>query len=141
MYNIVFWPMQPCARSVRPIHATRKACTERAQGCMEKNTMVYMFLFWKFYFRICKPTLWRRKIFFLQRSSQVFKRVGIKNQKNISKIKTCLVLYFGPWNTVHVIHASFTACRERAQGCMGQNIMLNMFFFLYIFSVFLSLLM
>ena len=51
MHNIVFWPMHPCARSVRPILAmcTERAhgCTERAHGCTGQNTMLYMFLFLK----------------------------------------------------------------------------------------------
>ena len=38
MFKNLFWPMQPCARSVHASFLLSKPCTERAQGCMGQNT-------------------------------------------------------------------------------------------------------
>ena len=73
MFKIVYWPMQPCARSVHALLSRRSACTERAQGCMDQNTFLNMFLFLKYFCGIFKPILeliWElfwTKYFFLPR--------------------------------------------------------------------------
>ena len=55
---------------------------------------------------------------------------------NSLEIKTCLNIYFGPSNPVHAGLLLSKTCTERAQGCMGQNTILNIFLFLkYFFRI------
>ena len=91
-----------------------------------------------FYVQIYPLPLGRRKKKFKKFSD--FYKTRLKNPNKYFRNNNMSKIAFWPIKpsacSVHAVHNRCKACTERAEGCIGQNAILNMFLFLKYFSGF-----